>query len=268
MDITVNGHETFCYTAGKAFDPAKPTVVFVHGALNDHSVWILQSRYLANHGWNVLALDLPGHGKSAGSAPQTVEAAAEFVLALIDAAGLSRVALVGHSFGSLIALEVAARAPTRTSHLVLAGTAFPMKVSPVLLDASLHTPQKAIDMVTVLSHSMLAAPPSALGPGTWLHGNTKVLMRRLLAGNPRENIFHLGFKACDAYAGGEAAMQKVAAPILFVLGRRDQMAPAKAAQALVRGAKNGTVALVDAGHQMMTEAPDAVLFAIRDFLAT
>ena len=268
MDITVNGHETFCYTAGKAFDPAKPTIVFVHGALNDHSVWILQSRYLANHGWNVLALDLPGHGKSAGSAPQTVEAAAEFVLALIDAAGLSRVALVGHSFGSLIVLEVAARAPRRTSHLVLAGTAFPMKVSPVLLDASLHTPQKAIDMVTVLSHSMLAAPPSALGPGTWLHGNTKVLMRRLLAGNPRENIFHLGFKACDAYAGGEAAMQKVAAPILFVLGRLDQMAPAKAAQALVRGAKNGTVALVDAGHQMMTEAPDAVLFTIRDFLAT
>lgn len=268
MEITVNGHKTFCYTGGKTFDPAKPTVVFVHGALNDHSLWILQTRYLANHGWNVLAPDLPGHGKSAGAAPQTVEAAADFVLALIDAAGLSRVALVGHSFGSLIALEVAARAPGRTSHLVLAGTAFPMKVSPALLDASLHTPQKAIDMVTVLSHSMLAPPPSALGPGTWLHGNTKALMRRLLAGNPRENIFHLGFKACDAYAGGEAAIQKVAAPILFLLGQRDQMTPPKAAQALVRAARNSKVILVDAGHQMMTEAPDAVLFAILDFLAT
>ena len=268
MEITVNGHKTFCYTGGKTFDPAKPTVVFVHGALNDHSLWILQTRYLANHGWNVLAPDLPGHGKSAGAAPQTVEAAADFVLALIDAAGLSRVALVGHSFGSLIALEVAARAPGRTSHLVLVGTAFPMKVSPALLDASLHTPQKAIDMVTVLSHSMLAPPPSALGPGTWLHGNTKALMRRLLAGNPRENIFHLGFKACDAYAGGEAAIQKVAAPILFLLGQRDQMTPPKAAQALVRAARNSKVILVDAGHQMMTEAPDAVLFAILDFLAT
>ena len=116
MDIVVGGHKTFCYTGGKALDPAKPTSIFVHGALNDHSVWILQTRYLANHGWNVLAPDLPGHGKSAGDAPRTVEAAAEFVLALMDAAGLAHVALVGHSFGSLIALEVAARSGERVSH--------------------------------------------------------------------------------------------------------------------------------------------------------
>ncbi len=266
MDLQVNGHKTFCYTGGKAPDIAKPTVVFIHGALNDHSVWILQTRYLANHGWNVLAPDLPGHGKSAGAAPRSVEAAADFALALMDAAGLERAALVGHSFGSLITLELAARAPARISHLVLAGTAFPMKVSPALLDASLNTPQKAIAMVTIFSHSMLAPPPSALGPGTWLYGGTRVLMRRLLAGNPRENIFYVGFKACDAYTGGEAALQKVAAPILFILGKRDQMTPPKAAQALVHGAKNSKVVLVDAGHQMMTEAPDAVLFAIRDFL--
>ena len=55
MYINVNGVQSYVYTAGKALDAAQPTVVFIHGVLNDHSVWILQSRYLANHGWNVLA---------------------------------------------------------------------------------------------------------------------------------------------------------------------------------------------------------------------
>ena len=269
MDITVHGHKTFCYTGGKTQDSTKPTVLFIHGALNDHSVWILQTRYLAHHGWNVLAPDLPGHGKSAGDPPQSVEAAAEFVLALMDAAGLKRAAIVGHSFGSLIALEVAGRAPERISHLVLAGTAFPMKVSPALLATSLAEPFKAIDMVNVFSHSMLAPPPSAFGPGSWLYGGARALMRRVLASNQKVNLFHTGFKACDDYTQGVAAMQRVSAPILFILGKRDQMTPAKAAQALIDQAIQGKVVVVtlDAGHQMMLEAPDGVLFAIRDFLA-
>ena len=267
MDITVNGQRSFCYTGGKVFDAAKPTVIFIHGALNDHSVWILQTRYLANHGWNVLAPDLPGHAKSDGEAPATVEAAADFVLALMDAAGVPRVALAGHSFGSLIALEVAARAPERVSHLMLVGTAYPMKVAPALLETSLQQPLKAIDMVNVFSHSMLAPPPSALGPGTWIYGGSRALMRRVLAGNTRVNLFHTAFKACDDYRNGDAAMQQVRAPVLFILGQRDQMTPAKAAQALIDKSNRPKVVVLEAGHQMMLEAPDAVLFAMRDFLA-
>ena len=267
MELLVNDHKTYCYSGGKAYDSAKPTVLFIHGALNDHSVWILQTRYLANHGWNVLAPDLPGHGKSAGDPPLTVQAAADFVLALMDAAALNRVAIVGHSFGSLIALEVAARAPARISHLVLAGTAFPMKVSAALLATSLKEPLKAIDMVNVFSHSMLAPPPSSLGPGTWVYGSARALMRRVLASNPKVNLFYTGFKACDDYRNGEAAMQKVSAPTLFLLGQRDQMTPAKTAQPLIDKAAKSKVVLLNAGHQMMLEAPDGVLFAIRDFLA-
>ena len=164
--------------------PAKPTVVFIHGVLNDHSVWILQSRYLANHGWNVLAVDLPGHCRSEGEAPATVEEAADFVAALLDAAGVQRAALVGHSWGSLIALEAAARLKERVSHLVLVGTAYPMKVSPALLDASLNEPMKALEMINVFSRSTLAPPPSALGPGTWVYGASMALGRRVLASNP------------------------------------------------------------------------------------
>jgi pimeloyl-ACP methyl ester carboxylesterase len=266
MNLTVNGHATYCYTGGKPFDAAKPTVVFLHGVLNDHSVWILQTRYFAHHGWNVLAPDLPGHCRSEGEPPRSVEAAADFVVALLKAAGVDRAALVGHSFGSLTALEVAARAPERVSRLVMVGTAFPMKVSPALLESSLNAPEKAIAMVNTFSHSMLAPPPSSLGPGTWLYGGSRALMRRVLASNAKVNVFHTGFKACDDYTGGEEAMARVRCPVLFVLGRQDAMTPPKAAGLLQAKAADARTVLLDAGHSLMTEAPDGVLFALKDFL--
>ncbi|RCW76067.1 alpha/beta fold hydrolase [Pseudorhodoferax soli] len=270
MIVTVNGHDTYCYTGGKPFDAAKPTVAFVHGVLNDHSVWILQSRYLAHHGFNVLAVDLPGHCRSAGEAPSTVEQAADFVAALLDAAGVQRAALVGHSWGSLIALEAAARLGERITQLVLVGTAFPMKVSQALLDASQSDPEAAMKMVNVFSRSTLAAPPSALGPGTWVYGASLALGRRVLRSNRDANVFHRGFLACDRYANGEEAIAQIACPVLFVLGAQDQMTPPKAAQGLIARAKAAgksvQVAQPPVGHHQMTETPDDTLFAIRDFL--
>ncbi len=272
MELTVNNAKTYCYTGGKPFDAAKPTVVFIHGVLNDHSVWILQSRYLANHGYNVLAVDLPGHCRSAGEAPSTVEVAADFIGALLDAAGVQKAALVGHSWGSLIALEAASRLKDRITHLVLVGTAFPMKVSPVLIETSLSEPMKALNMINVFSRSTLAAPPSALGPGTWVFGASMALGKRVLASNTAVNVFHRGFVACDRYANGEQAIGEIACPVLFVLGAQDQMTAAKAAQPLIAKARSSgkTVQVVSlpVGHHQMTETPEETLFAIRDFLNT
>jgi pimeloyl-ACP methyl ester carboxylesterase len=235
-------------------------------------VWILQTRYLAHHGWNVLAVDLPGHCKSEGEAPASVEEAAGFIAALLDAAGVDRAALVGHSWGSLIALEAASRLKERVTHLVMVGTAYPMKVSAALLEASLHEPMKALQMISVFSRSTLAAPPSALGPGTWVYGAGMALGRRVLASNPRVNVFHRGFKACDSYAGGEAAMAAITCPVLFVLGAQDQMTLPKTAQLLIGKAqdcgKSLEVVSLPVGHHQMAETPDATLFAIRDFLNT
>ncbi len=270
MHVQVNGAPIYCYTGGKAFDATKPTVVFIHGVLHDHSVWALQTRYMANHGWNVLAIDLPGHCRSGGEAPATVEEAADFIGALLDAAGVQHAALVGHSWGSLIAMEAAARLKNRISHLVLVGTAFPMKVSPALIDASLNDPEKAMRMVNVFSRSTLAAPPSALGPGTWVFGAGMALGRKVLRSNPAVNVFHRGFVACDSYGGGEAAMAQLTCPILFALGAQDQMTAPKAAQGLISAAraagKTVQVTQLPVGHNQMTEAPEETLFALRDFL--
>ena len=270
MIVTVNEHPTYCYTAGKPVDAAKPTVVFIHGVLNDHSVWILQSRYMANHGWNVLAIDLPGHCKSEGVAPESVEDAATFVAALLDAAGIEKAALIGHSWGSLIALEAASKLKERITHLVLVGTAFPMKVSPALLESSLNDPMTALKTVNVFSRSTLAAPPSALGPGTWVYGANMALGRRVLASNTQVNVFHRGFKACNDYANGETAISQVTCPILFLLGAEDQMTQAKAAQPLIMKANSSgrdfKVVTMAVGHHQMNEAPEETLMAIKNFL--
>ena len=268
MQLNVNGHSTYCYTGGKAFNAVQPTVVFIHGVLNDHSVWSLQSRYLAHHGWNVLAVDLPGHCRSSGDAPSSVEEAAGFIAALLDAAGAPRAALVGHSWGSLIALEAASRLKERVSHLVLVSTAFPMKVSPALLETSLNEPMKALALVNVFSRSTLTPRQSAMG--TWGYGAGVALGRRVLASNPLVNVFHRGFQACDRYANGEIAIAAITCPVLFVLGAQDQMTHPKAAQGLIAAARQAGKAVqvtsLAVGHHQMTEAPDETLFAIRDFL--
>ncbi|MBF5004648.1 alpha/beta fold hydrolase [Diaphorobacter caeni] len=268
MHINVHGAPIYAYTGGKAFDATKPTAIFIHGVLCDHSVWALQSRYMANHGWNVLAIDLPGHCKSGGKAPESVEEAATFIGQLMDAQGLQKAALIGHSWGSLIAMQAAAQLGERVSHLVLVGTAAPMKVSPALLDSAVKAPEQAIEMINVFSRATLS-PPN--GAGSWVFGAGKALGRRVLASNGDVNLLYTGFKACDSYAGGDAAMAALACPVLFALGDQDQMTPPKAAKSLMDAAKAAgkqvSLAKLPSGHNQMTEAPDETLFAIRDFLA-
>lgn len=267
--FSVQGRRLSAYTGGRHFDPTLPCLVFVHGALNDHSVWTLLARWFAHHGHAVLAIDLSGHGRSEGPPPASVEAAADVVLALLDSAGVQRSAIAGHSMGSLIALETAARAPERITQLVMIGTAFPMKVSPALLDTARQRPLAAIEMVNRFSISTLAAKPSYPGPGMWLHGSSRALMRRTLQGGGTVaggNLFEHDFRVCDAYAEGMEAAAKVRCPTTFILGRADQMTPPKVTKDLAAALKARIVTL-DAGHNLMAEQPDAMLAALRGALA-
>lgn len=262
MNFTVDGRQAFAYTAAHALDPAKPTVVFAHGAGLDHSVFGLQSRYFGYHGRNVLALDFPGHGRSEGPPLPTADEMADWLLRLLDAAKLDRASVVGHSMGSLVALECAARRPERIERIALLGTAYPMKVGEPFMDAARRNDHAAYDMETIWGHSSQAALGANPNPGMWMYGESLARLERLAPG-----VLHNDLKACHEYAGGEAAAAKLKCPVLFVLGRRDQMTPAKAGLAFARsvpGAK--IVQLGNAGHSLMTESPDAVLDALIEFL--
>ncbi len=264
MKLTVQGREVYAYTGGKAFDAGLPCIVFIHGAINDHTVWTLLARWFVHHGHAVLAVDLPGHMRSAGPALTSVQALADWALALLDAAGVQRAAFAGHSMGSLVSLEVAARAPERVSHLAMLGTCVPMPVPQPLLDLSLSDVHAAIDRVVMFSYSTLAAKPSYPGPGVWLRGAGRALMRQVVAkGEPR--LFHTDFSVCSTYTGGLAASERVQAPSALVLGSFDQMTLPKSATALAQRLK-AAVHMVPAGHFLMQESPDPVLNALRTLL--
>ncbi|MFM7785839.1 MAG: alpha/beta fold hydrolase, partial [Gammaproteobacteria bacterium] len=126
MKVGVNGHEAYCFTGPRAADPSRPAVVLLHGAGMDHTVWSLVSRHLLRHGRCVIAPDLPGHGRSGGEPLGSVPAMADWVVALLDALGIAQAAVCGHSLGSLVALDAAARHPGRIRALAMVGTAAPM----------------------------------------------------------------------------------------------------------------------------------------------
>jgi len=206
----------------------------------------------------VLALDLPGHGKSAGPALTSVPAMADWVVRILDNLKISKASFVGHSMGTLISLDCAARYPQRVERIALIATASPMKVGEAFLDAAQRNSYDAFDMSTIWGH----APQVPLGgnpnPGMWMYGDTQARLERLAPG-----VLHADLKACNDYAlAGD-----VKCPVLFVLGKRDVMTPLRAAKGLqekIPGAK--TVVIDFSGHSLMAEAPDATLDALIDFL--
>ncbi|MBI1397195.1 MAG: alpha/beta fold hydrolase [Betaproteobacteria bacterium] len=262
MNLNVDGRTAYAYTGGRTFDASLPCVVFIHGAEHDHCVWVLQTRYLAHHGFGVLAVDLPGHGRSEGPPLATVEAMADWMNALLDAAGVAKAALVGHSMGSLVAVECASRYPDRISKIALVGTACPMKVSDELLTATRDDEPRAQDMVNIWSHSSYAHYPSNPGPGFWVVGENLRLMQRQKPG-----VMHVDFAACNDYANGFDAAANVQCPALLVVGRKDMMTPPRAAREIAsRLGDVRTVEVAGSGHALMAEKPDEVLEALRAFL--
>jgi pimeloyl-ACP methyl ester carboxylesterase len=263
MELQVGKRKAFAYTAAHELDAKKPTVVFAHGAGYDHSFFALQSRYFGYHGWNVLAVDLPAHGRSAGPPLSSIAGMAHWILEVLDSLKIEKASLVGHSMGALAAVECAAERPERVERIALIGVAFPMKVSEPFLEAARRNDPAAYDMETIWGH----APQVALGanpnPGMWMYGDSLARLSRLAPG-----VLYNDLNACNSYAAGLSSAAKVRCPVLFVLGRRDSMTPVKSGLEYAKAFTSAkTVQVAHAGHTLMGEAPDATLDALIGFLA-
>src|SRR5580698_7497215 len=259
MKLSVNGVETFVATGGRPFDKSLPAVVLLHGAGFDHSTWALHSRWFAHHGHSVLAPDLPGHGRSSGRPLHTVADMADWTAALLDAAGATKARLVGHSMGSLIALETAAQHPAKVSALGLIGTAATMTVGPDLLKAAEANDHAAVDMVSIWGLGFQAELGGSLAPGLWMHSGAQRVLEQC-----RPGVLYNDLNACNAHQHALEAAAKVTVPVTLILGERDMMTPAKAGKALAAAIPNArTVVLPGAGHMMMVERPDELLAALQ-----
>jgi pimeloyl-ACP methyl ester carboxylesterase len=259
MRLSVNGVETFVATGGRAFDSSLPAIVLLHGAGFDHTTWALHSRWFAHHGYGVLAPDLPGHGRSSGAPLQAIADMADWTAALLDAAGVAKAWLVGHSMGSLVALETAARHPAKVAALGLIGTAATMTVGPDLLKAAEANDHSAVGMVSIWGLGFQAGLGGSLAPGLWMHSGAQRVLEQC-----RPGVLFNDLNACNAYRNALAAAAQVTVPATFILGERDMMTPAKAGKALASALPNSrTVVISGAGHMMMVERPDELLAALQ-----
>jgi pimeloyl-ACP methyl ester carboxylesterase len=259
MRVVVNGSDTHVATGGKKFDPALPAIVFLHGAGMDHSVWALLARSFAHHGFGVLAPDLPGHGRSAGTPLSSIADLADWTAAFMDAAGVAAARIIGHSMGTLIALETAARHAGKVSGLGLIATAAPMRVSDDLLNAAKADDHAAIDMMSIWGEGYRAALGGSLAPGLWMLGGAERLLERA-----RPGVIFADLSACNAYTNALAAAAKVTVPSIVIQGSRDVMTPFKGGKAIAAAIPGCRLAMIEgAGHMLMSERPEDVLAALR-----
>jgi pimeloyl-ACP methyl ester carboxylesterase len=261
VQFRVDGKAVFAATGGRAFEPSRPAVIMLHGAGMDHIVWALSARSLAHRGRAVLAPDLPGHGRSEGPAIVGIPAMAAWLIGLLDAAGIAEAAVVGHSMGSLIALEAAATQPDRIRRLALLGVAARMPVHPDLLKAAREDRALAADLIVSWGHGPAGHFGGNQAPGLWQMGGGQRLLARA-----EEGVLAGDLAACDAYDAAASAA-RVRCPSLLLLGALDRMTPPGKAKALAAAMSDcKTTIIPGAGHMMMSEAPDAVIDALLAFV--
>ncbi len=252
MWLEIGAKRVFTATGGRDFDPGLPAVVLVHGAGGDHSVWDVQSRGLAEGGRAVLAPDLPGHGYSDGPALTSITALADWLTRLLDAAGLGRAALIGHSMGALAALDAAARHPERVRAVALLGAAAAMPVHGDLLTAARDDVPTAAAMITAWGYCADHPPAPEI-----------VRRDRSLLESSAPGVLHADLAACDGYRDGQSAAAELRCPATVIVGGNDRMSHPKAGSALAEAiAASRTIVLADTGHMMMAERPQAVLDAL------
>ena len=263
MLFEVDGHQTFAYTGTRSPQTSQPTIMFIHGGGLDHTVWILQSRYFAHHGYNVLAIDLPGHGRSAGEPLASIEQMADWTVKVLDARQTDAAAIIGHSMGSLVALEAGARFPQRAWLLGLIGISTPMPVTDQLLGAARDEPPAAFDMINIWGHDLSAQIGGNQAPGMWMTGTAIRLLERGGAG-----VLHCDLNACNRYVDGLESASRVTCPTHLIVGERDIMAsPLSARDLHATLASAQMTVLPKCGHMLLGERPDEVLDALLDSTA-
>ena len=253
MYYELDGEKIFASNGGVEHKPGQPTIVFVHGAGMDNTIWVLYNRFFARAGFNTLAIDLPGHGKSAGDALDSVEEMASWLNTLLAHSGLQNISLVGHSLGSLVALQAASAGDT-IDKLVLLGTACPMPVGEALLDAARNNRHAAVDMIMLFGHAYKAQLGGNPVAGIDIVNSSMRLLERALDGT-----LFIDLNACNNYGKGLQAAQNVRASTTLILGEEDKMTPpASARDLLEKLASPELVTLKNCGHMMLSEQPEQV----------
>ena len=253
MDVVVDGAAAFVHTGGVEFATDRPVVVLIHGAGQDHSHFRFHTRALAHAGIAALAVDLPGHGRSEGDVLDSVPGMASWVIRLLDALGVASAVLVGHSMGSLIAIEAAAAFPDRVAGVVLTGTGASMPVHPDLQQSANDADHLAVELISGWVHTGIDRLGHHPQPGSWTRGITERLAERELGRSLGKDL-----AACSSFDAA-ARSAAVTAPVTMVIGTADVMTSARAGRTLADTLPDvRVVELIGSGHNLVMDRPREV----------
>ena len=261
MKISVNNTDTFVSTGTRPFDPAGDVLLFIHGSGQSHLTWMLQSRYFANRGFQVLAPDLPGHYLSSGQPIESIEAIADWCIALLDEMGVTTATVIGHSQGGLVCLELASRYPDRIKKMAIVSAAKAIPVNDALIDLSQKAEVKAHGAMVSWSHAAPGHKFDHTMPGhNHLDGGKKVM------GQNPDGVLTTDLKACNNYTNGDAAAAAITCPSLCLLAAEDKMVPAKFGKMLAADLKDCTLEIIPrAGHFLPSEMAHETNKSLRSF---
>ena len=261
MNITIDRKKVFLATSGKDVDPEKRTLVFVHGSAMDHTIWATFNRYFTSIGVNVLAVDLPGHGQSAGNPLNKIEDMSDWLAKVFKKLKLKNAVVVGHSMGALIAYDFAGRYQKQCEAAVFLGFCLPMPVNQMLLDLSESNDHRAFETIVDFGYAPNSKIGAAQAPGLWM---TQGGMRLMEQSGP--GVLFNDFSACNNYAPDEVLAANIDCPVLFIAGAADKMTPVRGMMPWVEIIKRSQLEVIPrCGHMMMMEKPNQVINALKRF---
>lgn len=243
----------FYYAETDGTDHSRPVVVLVHGAGCDHRCWPIEVRRLS--GWRVLAVDLPGHGRSSGRPRQSVRAYTQDLLGFLNELQIYRAVLVGHSLGASVVLQLALEQPDLLAGLGLISASAHLEAPPSLIDY--FTNPLTIPLAIQLFQQWAFSPQTA--PARMETGLELLRAARpaVLAGDWR------AFANYDLPGG----LGRITAPAWVAAGGDDRLAPLPCAHFLAAGLPAARLQVfANAGHMLLHEQPAAVAAGLRAFL--
>jgi len=230
----------------------RPTLVMVHGAGGRAQIWQNQVGLLDKR-INALALDLPGHGNTAGNGRSHISEYAQWLVDILKKIFDYPVFLMGHSMGGAIVQDVAVTSPRCLAGIILVGTGARLKVAPVFLESLMDNFEQTLEAVMGLAY----APETHR---SLIEQGKEIMM------NTGSNVVYNDFLACDRFDSRQV-LARIHLPCLVLCGDKDKLAPLKLSEALKQGITGSTLKIIpDAGHMVMIERYVETNDAVQDFV--
>ena len=256
MIITVENKNVYASDAGQGIENSKDTIVFLHGSGLSHIVWSLTEQFFSNKNFNVLSIDLPGHGNSEGPCLESIEKITDWLEKVFEKLNLKNLILVGHSQGCLEAIEYSFKYKKRLKKIVLVSGSYRMPVNKDLIDLASNGDSDAVKLMMKWGYE---------GSKKFIGGNP---IERIIQ-SPRDisEILAVDLIACNNYANGSKAAQSISCPIMLVFGELDKMVNLEAGKKFANLVKNSTTHIIPGcGHMIMIEKAFEMRDKVLEFL--